>query len=298
MLKKTHRQRQLMQSFALFFMLIILGAPSYTSEGITPTVTVTPTPSPREQIKMIRNYMIYYGRGRADELAHYHLAIVQPETLIASELAQLRAHGTLVVAYLSIGEAEPSRPWFQDGRVDQKWLLGLNRNWGSYFVDARQPGWQRLMRTLMGDYLARGFDGVFLDTVDTAEAFPETRQGMIDLIHALRQAYPDALLVQNRGFNLIADVATSIDAVMFEGVSTTYNFTTKTYGVADNASTARKLEALGKTTGLPILALDYVPPDQPKTAAWAMNVATGYGFIPAVSVIQLDDIPDYGPGVG
>lgn len=246
---------------------------------------------------MIRNYMIYYGQGRADDLARYNLAIVQPETLTDAELAQLRAHGTLVVAYLSIGEAEPSRPWYKDGRVDQKWLLGLNPNWGSYYVDARQPGWQRLMHTLMGDYLTRGFDGVFLDTVDTAEAFPETRQGMIDLIRALRLAYPDALLVQNRGFDLIESVAASIDAVMFEGVSTTYDFATKTYGIVYNPAAARKLEQLSKTTGLPILALDYVPPDQPNIASWAVTVAAGYGFIPAVSVIHVDDIPDYGPGV-
>src|SRR5258705_9341775 len=79
---------------------------------------------PRTQIKMIESYIVYYGTGRADDLSRFDLAIVQPETLTAEELAARKAAGQLTVAYLSIGEAEPGRPWYADGRVDPRWLLG------------------------------------------------------------------------------------------------------------------------------------------------------------------------------
>jgi hypothetical protein len=161
-------------------------------------------------------------------------------------------------------------------------------------VDANQAGWQQLMVALTGEFIAKGYDGVFLDTVDTVTVYPQTKPGMIKLIQALRQTYPGVLLVQNRGFTVVDKVASDIDAVMFEDLSTTYNFEKKEYLFADNTATAQEMVELHKRTGLPILALDYAPPDNPGMAFLAVQTAHQYGFIPAVSVINLDDIPDYG----
>jgi endo-alpha-1,4-polygalactosaminidase (GH114 family) len=250
-------------------------------------------PSDRERIREIENYIVYYGEGRAEELSRYDLAILQPETLDQAGLKLLHRKGTLVVAYLSIGEVELYRPWYIDGRVDPGWILGKNEDWGSYFIDASQPGWQDLMTSVAGEYIAKGFDGIFLDTVDTVDIYPETSGGMIALIHGLRAAYPNALIVQNRGFSVVDDVATDIDVVMFEDLSTTYNFEKQEYIFIQDSGTADLMMALHERTGLPILALDYAPPDNPGMAYRAVQIARGYGFIPAVSVINLDDIPDY-----
>src|SRR5215212_8473026 len=195
---------------AICLLLIVLTLMVLSSLALAQTDT------PRQKIKQIQNYIVYYGSGRTDDLARYGLAIIQPDTLTSDELANLKAQGTLVVAYLSVGEAEPGREWYSDGRVDPKWLLGKNENWGSYFVDANQQGWQDLMTQLTGEFLNKGFDGVFLDTVDTVDAYPETLPGMVQLIHKLRAAYPDALLVQNRGFTVIDQVESDLDALMFE----------------------------------------------------------------------------------
>jgi hypothetical protein len=250
--------------------------------------------APRQRIKAVKNYVVYYGKGQASALARYGLAIVQPDTLTPQELAVVHRSATLVVAYLSVGEAEPERAWYKDGRVDQAWILGKNENWGSFFVDAGQPGWQKLMVDLAGESLRQGFDGVFLDTVDTVDVFPKTKPGMLALIRQLRAAYPQALLVMNRGFAVVEALASDVDAVMFEDLSTTYNFESQQYGYADDAGTAVKMADLSKKTGLPILALDYAPPDNPAMAYRAVQVSRRYGFIPAVSVINLDKIVDYG----
>ncbi|HEX3054279.1 MAG TPA: endo alpha-1,4 polygalactosaminidase [Aggregatilineaceae bacterium] len=250
--------------------------------------------TPREQIKSIENYVVYYGSGRVDDLARYDLAIIQPDTLSADELTALKAQGTLVVSYLSIGEAEPEREWYLDGRVDPAWELGTNENWGSRFIDANQTGWQDLMVALTGEYLAKGFDGVFLDTVDTVDLFPQTLPGMIEIIRRLRETYPDALLVQNRGFTVIDETAGWVDALMFEDLVTTYDFINNEYLYADNTYVAQQMAELQTQTGIVILALDYVSPDNPAGAYLAVQAAEQYGFIPAVSTIFLDDIPDYG----
>ena len=248
----------------------------------------------RQRIKTIENYIVYYGEGRAEELSRFDLAIIQPETLDEAGLKLLHRKGTLVVAYLSIGEVELSRAWYIDGRVDPGWILGKNKDWGSYFIDANQPGWQNLMISVAGEYLAKGFDGVFVDTVDTAGAFPETSNGMITLIHTLRTTYPDALILQNRGFSIVDSVASDIDAIMFEDLSTTYNFEKQEYIFIEESGNADLMVALHEKTGLPILSLDYSPPDNPGMAFRATRFATSFGFIPSVSVINLDDIPDYG----
>ncbi len=264
------------------------------SLGLMSVRMATAQDTPREAIKTISNYIVYYGHGRADELAKFDLAIVQPETLTTDELAELHEQGTLVIAYLSIGEAEPYRAWFSDGRMEKAWLLGKNEDWDSYYVDTRQQGWQDLMVTLMGEYLEKGFDGVFLDTVDTVDLFPETETDMIALIKGLRKAYPDALLVQNRGFTVAEQTADAIDALMFEDLVTGYDFDTQTYTRINDTETARQMADFSQRTGVVILALDYAAPDDRTTAAEAVEAAREYGFIPAVSVIALDDIPDYG----
>ncbi len=276
---------------ALFFLLSIFLS------GCTPAIARAPA---RERMKSIKNYIVYYGSGRADELARYDLAIVQPETLTPSEIKSLKDKGTLVTAYLSVGEAEPGRPWYTDGRVNPRWLLGRNENWGSYYVDASQPGWQELMAELTGEFIKKGYDGVFLDTVDTVDAFPQTRAGMIKLISDLRAAYPDVVIVQNRGFSVVDEVIAALDGIMFEDVSTSYDFEKQEYIYVDNSAEIQNMAALHLQTGLPVLSLDYAPLDNPGMAYRAVKNAQSNGFISAVSVIDLDDIPYYGldkPGV-
>lgn len=250
----------------------------------------------RAGVHDIENYVVYYGKGKLEALSTFDLAIIQPDTLSKEELARLKASGTLVVAYLSVGEAEPARPWYLDGRVDPGWLLSKNENWGSYLVDVNQKGWQQLMRELTGEFLDGGFDGVFLDTVDTVDAYSETVPGMVDLIKGLREAYPQALLVQNRGFTVLDELTGTIDALMFESLTGSYDFGNDTYVYADNSFLAEELAELKKRTDLVILALDYA--DTPATAYRAVAAAKGYGFVPAVSTILLDEIPDYGLGAG
>jgi uncharacterized protein (TIGR01370 family) len=265
------------------------------------TGTPQPDADAHARIKQIRSFVTYYGAGRLGVLARYDLAIIQPSTLTPDEVRVLQARGTLVVAYLTIGEIDPGDPGLTNGTITPNWLLGTNRNWGSVFADARQVGWRKLVIRDAGDLLKQGYDGLFLDTVDTAEQFPATATGMVDLVQELHAAYPEALLVQNRGFTVIDRTASSVDAVMFEDLTTDYDFQSWTYTaspyMAENLSIARHLAAIHRRTGMPVLALDYVDPAlraQHARALHAVQVARSFGFIPSLSTIELTSIPDYG----
>jgi uncharacterized protein (TIGR01370 family) len=286
-----------LRRFAAIGLVMLAACSGGDGNDSTPVHVSTPSPEAgaRDRIRSIESYVVYYGAGKLDELARFDLAIIDRDTLTPGEVVELRSRGTLVVAYLSVGEIQPNDPWVTSGTVPPSWILGTNENWGSLFVDASQPGWRDLMTGEAGSLLDYGFDGVFLDTVDTAiDVAPETMPGMIELIEGLRTAFPDALLVQNRGFQIAEQVATSLDAVMFEDLSTSYDFDAAEYTRVDNSAEAEEMVALRDRTGLPILALDYAGPADGETAARAVKIAKRYGFIPAVSVIQLDEIPDYG----
>ena len=235
----------------------------------------------------LRSYAVYYGHAAADiqQLSNYDLAIVQPGSVNAAQLARLHADGTRVIAYLSVGELDTSSAAAPN--IDPSWILGENKNWGSKFIDASQPGWQQLIEREAAALLGRGFDGFFLDTLDTADVYPQAAPGLIKIVQELRGAHPDAVIVQNRGFSLLNQTAPSLDAVMFENFSSLYDFASQTYGRVDGDPSF--VAALARR-GLKVLAMDYALPGQQALITRSYQRARAYGFVPYVSTINLDQI--------
>src|SRR5581483_3384614 len=74
-----------------------------------------------------------------------------------------------VVAYLSIGQAESYRGYWQPGWRPgaPDWLGAPDSAWpGNYWVKYWQPAWQELIYRYLDAIVAAGFDGVYLDRVD------------------------------------------------------------------------------------------------------------------------------------
>ena len=97
--------------------------------------------------------------------------------LTTGDLARLKqkADGKrrLVLAYLSIGEAESYRSYWDKTwkRAKPDWLLGENPEWKeNYAVCFWHPGWQAVMcgtpEARLDRVIAAGFDGVYLDKCD------------------------------------------------------------------------------------------------------------------------------------
>ena len=86
----------------------------------------------------------------------------------------------LVICYMSIGEAEDYRYYWQEGwkATPPTWLAEENPEWhGNYKVRYWDPEWQRIIVEDADSYLekilAAGFNGVYLDLVDAFEYFEE-----------------------------------------------------------------------------------------------------------------------------
>jgi len=102
--------------------------------------------------------------------------------LTAAEVASLREKpqggSRLVIAYMSIGEAENYRYYWQEDWAPGApvWLVEENPDWeGNFIVRYWESEWQDIILGDSGAYLDRilaaGFDGVYLDIIDAFECF-------------------------------------------------------------------------------------------------------------------------------
>src|SRR5262245_46538093 len=97
----------------------------------------------------------------------------------------------ILLSYLSIGEAERYRPyWQQEWRDPARkpvWLCDENPDWpGNFHVQYWHPDWQRLIFGAPESYvdriIAQGFDGIYIDRADAfalwEDARPSAREEM------------------------------------------------------------------------------------------------------------------------
>lgn len=104
------------------------------------------------------------------------------DSLTVSDISSLsvKANGSarLVIAYMSIGEAEDYRYYWKNewNNNPPSWMAGENPAWpGNYKVKYWDPQWQSLIFGTSGSYLDfiinAGFDGAYLDIIDAFEYF-------------------------------------------------------------------------------------------------------------------------------
>ena len=238
------------------------------------------------------------------------------ESWTAADLAAIRAirAGRKVIAYLSIGEAENYRAYWQSSwRTNAPaFLLGENPEWkGNYRVKYWQPAWQKIILAEVDRIMAAGFDGVYLDIVDGFETFeqdgknfvddrvnPETKQSyrrdMVDWVKAVaaraRKTNPAALVIPQNGTQLLAhaDFLGVVDAVGVEDLFTNGDKLQKA------AETKYILEFLSLLTAehKPVLDIEY--PKRKERQVAAREQAAQHGFVWLVTDRQLKTLGESG----
>jgi cysteinyl-tRNA synthetase len=106
----------------------------------------------------------------------------------AEEVSLIKNSGKKAVCYLSIGEAENYRFYWNDAwDADQNgtpdagapsWLGPVNPEWaGNYKVRFWQPEWQSIVFTYIDTIYARGYDGIYCDIIDAYEYWSDANPG-------------------------------------------------------------------------------------------------------------------------
>ena len=83
-------------------------------------------------------------------------------------------------------------------------------------VDVRNPEWKEIIiQDVIPRILKAGFDGLFLDTIDTAahlhakhpKKYIGIKKAMIELIRDIKEHYPNLFLISNNGFLILEEIA-------------------------------------------------------------------------------------------
>lgn len=257
----------------------------------------------------IESFVCYYGDNQEElqKTAGFDVAILESRKLTVTDIKRIQDSGVYVLGYVSIGETaelekgdgmgpEGSASYYFDSDGDGK--PDRNPHWGSYYVDVASEVWQdRVLNELIHEVIiGKGCNGVFLDTVDTVDVRPESRNSMIELIRKIRKKYPEIKIVINRGFSILSDIASVIDGLMYESFTTAFNYETSSYTLNEpdltiaTSQLAVLLNQIRKEYYFPVFALDYALPDQKDLLQKAYNRAWAFDFIPYVSVRNLDQI--------
>jgi len=202
----------------------------------------------------------------------------------------------VLLAYLSIGEAERYRPYWQPEWYDQAkkpaWLDKENRRWaGNYLVRYWDPEWQQLIFGTPEAYLdrivAQGFDGVYLDRADAyAQWRKENRSAQADMVtfiarlseHA-RKMKPEFLVVMQNAEELLEDTTlfATLDGVAKEDLL---------FGVrrAEEPNKPKEVEwsiellRMARESSRKVLVVEYLK--DPKKMAEAAVRLLDEGFVP------------------
>jgi uncharacterized protein (TIGR01370 family) len=220
-------------------------------------------------------------------------------------LQPLTEKGKLLLGYISLGEAEKTSPYYTLLKKNGL-LLNENKNWkGSFFVDLRQPLWQKMVLEDMIPLVLRdGFDGVFFDTLDSPieleRAHPQQYKGMkeaaVHLIEAVRTQYPQLKIMVNRAYPILPQVASDIDMALGESMLGEYDFDKKTYVKVQEPLYREQVqwlqEAQQKNNRLKIYTLDYADTKNSKAIKDIYRQQRTNGFIPYVASVGLDELVD------
>lgn len=195
-----------------------------------------------------------------ENLKRFDIVTIDPyDVPDISFVTELKAAGVIVLAYIDIGEVETYRSYWDD--LDKSVVLEANPDWpDSYYADVNNPIWHDALLDIEMPYIFQqgSFDGFMLDMLDAVDVYPTLKPGMIELVRKIRAAHPDLLLVPNRGFSILPEISSYIDAVKHEGLCATYDFDSQSYYYTNDESEMAVLDGVLGDKNMPILTLDHV----------------------------------------
>ena len=244
------------------------------------------------------SFAFYYGKDIPWEaLGAFDVAVVEPGNVGTNGWSHRLNPGTTVAAYIAVGEVHPTRGYFKTMRPE--WKLGENAAWGSIVVDQAAPGWSAFyLAQVIKPLWDQGYRAFFLDTLDsfylvakTPEAQQKQIAGMANLIKDIKRAYPDAKLIFNRGFEILPQVNTLAFAVAAESLFQGWDAGKNEYREvppADRDWIMGQLKKCRDEYKLPVIAIDYVPPNDRALARETAQKIKALGVIPWVTNPAID----------
>lgn len=182
----------------------------------------------------VDSFQIFYGhpdQEKLEELKQQDAAIIEPTAFTKKEVSFLQKEDVLLFGYVSLMQLEnwneelkqdviPSDYWLQEG--ERLYVA----DWDTYVMDIREQHYRDvLMRKIGTEIVEKQIDGIFFDTVDDLDYYfhdepaveKAMRAGYKQLLDDVKSAYPELLIIQNRGFDSYKAVSREkVDGVLWE----------------------------------------------------------------------------------
>lgn len=226
-----------------------------------------------------------YSKPPESLLYLYDWIVIDPSTFPPKKLKEkyyMKKRGK-VIAYLSVGEER------KDVKLPKNCILGENRTWNSNIVDiTKKECFLRVKEKAIK--LLNSYDGIFLDTLDSYQtALPKNKWNFyeekeIELIKFLRKKFPRKIILVNRAFSIFKSINREINGFVVEslyrGIDNRGNYIKMPE--RETTELLSKLQKI-KKTGVPIIVIDYLPPEKEKERRALAEKIHKLGFIPWVT---------------
>lgn len=243
-------------------------------------------------------YAVCYAKVSPDQVQNYEMVIVEPDFYSEKEMADLRASGTTIIAYATLGEVDENR-WYYP-KLEERGFLGKNENWNSFYVNLEdEVSRDVILNQVLPKIMAKGVDGLFLDTIDAVA--PVTNRSdlqpfMVQLIKGIREKYPEKIIIQNSGVFLLEQSGEAVDAFMTESLASDYDFSTGEYKVRSNEDFNNRLDYLkhyAGESGKPFFILEFADTERKRNQISArLDTMNRPYFISNIGLSELPENPD------
>lgn len=237
----------------------------------------------------------YADNPPLQELAQFDWAVVESGHMSSTDVGRIRALGSQPFAYLSVGEFDGDRVQLAELGLVKGASPMRNKAWSSQVMDLASPQWRNHLFARAKMLQAQGYAGLFLDTLDSFQLLPESewpsqRIALASFLRELHTREPKLKLFFNRGFEVLPELDGVAAAVAVESIHSGWDPVAKRYRPvtqADRDWLEIHLKSLHKK-GIPVVAIDYLPPEQREQAKKLARQLREEGFIPYVTTPELD----------
>lgn len=238
--------------------------------------------------------LVCYGKIEVAKIKGYNYVILEEKNFSKEEVSLIKKNNKKVFAYISLGEVNANASHYN---LLKNNTLGKNTNWNSHYLDLKSEKTIIVLMRLIKKNLDKGFDGMFLDNIDNFGSFgpqKSQRKELVALISKIKKQYPNHLLIQNSGAELIEDTNKYIDAMMFESVASNYSFKDNLYQLRNEVeyqTYLKRLKELQATYKLPIIIVEYADNQSLNFALINRLAATNFDYF--IGKIDLQSLPTF-----
>ena len=246
-----------------------------------------PASADRDSVRNAKSWSYQLtGDMASTKRSNADVAVVDPDHAGSAERYKTKARGGKrpVLAYISVGEAEEGRSYMKDSK--QSWNTGRTQGWsGNYAAKYWDEDWKRIVKSRVRDALAKGYDGVYLDRVDTYESTKApggAREQMVKLVKELaaeaRSKKGNAAVVVQNAEELLTDKSyvAAIDGIAKEDLYHGINHRGERNS-ASNVNSSKSYLKSAKSQGKAVFVVEYL---NGETADKVAGEARRDGFVP------------------